>query len=127
MENRSPQQHMLAQLRQSQQSLLDLLSQADERLLYQRSGQDEWTLAENLVHLAEARAFFVAETRKALVTPNITIGRTVTHPGRLQNVTEHGLDTRECIAQHLATSHALVLELIEQLSEDDLQKTGEHV
>ena len=127
MENPSSLQSMIVELRQSQQSLLDILSQADEQLLYQRKDEQEWTLAENLAHVAEARTFFVAEARKALASPGATIGRTVSHPGRLQTIIDHGQDGREQIAERLEASYAQVLQLLEQMSQDDLQTTGTHV
>ncbi len=54
-------QHTLSQmratLRQSQQALLDILHKADDSTLYEHLGEHEWSIAENLVHIAEAREF----------------------------------------------------------------------
>src|SRR6266446_6586940 len=51
------QPEMLADLHESQQALLTFLDQVDDTTLYRRFIAEEWTLAENLVHVAEARQF----------------------------------------------------------------------
>ncbi len=118
---------MQAELRQSQQALLALLDKADDDTLYQRPAADEWTLAENLVHVAEARSFFTAETRKVLATPGVSMGRTIADHDRIENVRTHGHDSRSTIHNKLVTSHEQLLDLLQQMSEEDLQKTGVHV
>jgi uncharacterized damage-inducible protein DinB len=122
-----PLSSMLAAMRESQPVLLDLLNQVDDHVLYQRLQDNEWTMAETLVHVAEARDFFVAETREVLAKPDATIGRTISHPGRLQNILDHGQDARASIAQYLLTSYAGVMQLLQQLSDRDLQQTVTHV
>jgi uncharacterized damage-inducible protein DinB len=123
--------HTLSQiqteLRQSQQELLVILNKADDNTLYHRFIDNEWTLAENLVHVAEAREFFTNETRKALATPGITIGRTITDPHRIQNVHEHGHDERAVISRKLVASHEQLMQQLEQMSDADLQKPITHV
>jgi uncharacterized damage-inducible protein DinB len=116
-----------AALRQSQQELLDILNKADDDTLYHHLIDNEWTLAENLVHIAEAREFFINETRKVLASPDITIGRTITDPHRIQNVHEHGHDARDVISRKLVASHAQLMQQLEQMSDADLQKPIDHV
>jgi uncharacterized damage-inducible protein DinB len=116
-----------AALHQSQQELLAILNKADDDTLYHHLIDNEWTLAENLVHIAEAREFFINETRKVLVSPDITIGRTITDPHRIQNVREHGHDARDVISRKLVTSHAQLMQQLEQMSDADLQKPINHV
>jgi uncharacterized damage-inducible protein DinB len=116
-----------AALRQSQQELLAILNKTDDDTLYRHVIENEWTVAENLVHIAEARAFFINETRNVLASPDITIGRTITDPHRVQNVLEHGHDPRDVISHKLVTSHAQLMQQLEQMSDADLQKPINHV
>jgi uncharacterized damage-inducible protein DinB len=118
---------MQSALRQSQQELLAILRKADDAMLYRHLIDNEWTLAENLVHIAEAREFFINETRKALISPDTTIGRTITDPHRVQNVREHGLDAREVIYDKLVASHVQLMQQLEQISDADLQQPVNHV
>lgn len=123
--------HTLSQIqaavRQSQQQLLDILNKADDDTLYRHLIDNEWTLAENLVHIAEARGFFTNETRNVLVSPDITIGRTITDPHRIRNVSEHGHDSRDVISHKLVASHTQLMQQLEQMSDADLQKPINHV
>jgi len=118
---------MLSDLHESQQTLLTFLDQADDTTLYQRPVAEEWTLAENLVHVAEARQFFTGEVHKVLATPGATIGRGLNHPGRLQTIVEHGHKARQFIFHQLISSYEQVVYLLEQMSQDDLQEMGEHI
>src|SRR6266436_9131022 len=94
------QPEMLADLHESQQALLTFLDQADDTSLYRRFIAEEWTLAENLVHVAEARQFFTGEVHKVLATPGASIGRGLDHPGRLQTIVEHGHKARQLISSY---------------------------
>jgi uncharacterized damage-inducible protein DinB len=117
---------MLAELHESQQTLLNILDQAGDTTLYLRPIAEEWTLAENLVHVAEARQFFTGEVRKVLATPGATIGRGLDHPSRLQNIVEHGHEARQFISHQLISSYEQVVHLLEQMSLDDMQEMGNH-
>lgn len=127
MAEQPKQSEMLADLYRSQQALLTFLDQVDDTTLYQRPVAEEWTLAENLVHVAEARQFFTGEVRKVLATPRATIGRGLDHPGRLQTIVEHGHEARQFISHQLISSYEQVVHLLEQMSQDDLQEMGEHI
>ena len=127
MAEQRTQLEMLADLHESQQALLTFLDQANDATLYRRPVPEEWTLAENLVHVAEARQFFTGEVRKVLATPGASIGRGLDHPGRLQNIVEHHHAAHQFISHQLISSYEQVVHLLEQMSQDDLQKTGEHI
>src|SRR5213592_4005790 len=108
MAEQRTQPEMLADLHESQQALLTFLDQVDDTILYRRPIAEEWTLAENLVHVAEARQFFTGEVRKVLATPRATIGRGLDHPARLQNIVEHGHAARQFISHQLISSYEQV-------------------
>jgi uncharacterized damage-inducible protein DinB len=118
---------VLANLHQTQQSFLEILSQASDEVLYHRPGDDDWILAEVLVHIAEARQFFAGETQKALATPGAGLGRTLDDPHRLKNVEEHGHDPPDAIRRKLIASHESLLESLAQVTDDDLQIEVEHI
>jgi hypothetical protein len=118
---------MLADLRASQQALLGVLDIVDSTLLYVRHEPEGWTLAEVLVHIAEARIFFVDETAKVLETPGVAMGRTMADPARRRNVEENGQNPPELIRQKLLQSHQRVAELLGTLNDVQLALTGEHV
>lgn len=118
---------MLTALRQTQQTFLELLGKVDETTLYSHSIEDSWTLAETLVHMAEARQFFAGETRRVVAAPGSKVGRTMEDEGRLSNISEHGSDPLEIIRQKLVTSHQSLLDLLSGMSDDDLQLECEHI
>lgn len=118
---------MLADIKQSQQAFLDSVDYAVDSTLYRRSAEQEWTIAENLVHVSEARLFFTAEVRRALSGPGSSVGRTITDPGRVQNVLDHGQDSRELIAQKLVKSVEQVTSTLGRMSDDDLRTIVEHI
>ena len=118
---------MIADLRQSQQELLDTLAQTSEDALYRRSSEQEWSLAETFAHIAEARKFFTDETIRLLSTPHALMGRTIHDPTRLQNIIDHGNDSRAILHTHLLKSHVELLALLQWMCEEDLQVVGQHV
>ena len=117
----------LADLQQSQQVFLAILEQVDDAALYRRPIEQEWSVAENLVHISEARQFFAAEASKALTTPGARIGRTITDPDRIQTVFEHGHDPRASILQNLMASFEQVMQTLKLLRADDLDQEVQHV
>src|SRR2546425_2663765 len=120
------QPEMLADLHESQQALLTFLDQVDDTTLYRRFMAEEWTLAENLVHVAEARQFFTGEVRKVLATPGASIGRGLDHPARLQNIAEHGHAARPFISQQLTNSYEQVVHLLEQIDRKSTRLNSSH-
>jgi hypothetical protein len=79
--------------------------------------RQEWTIAENLVHISEARQFFTAEVRQALSEPGSRVGRAFTDTGRVQNVLVHSQDSREMIAQKLAASYEQLILMLGQVDD----------
>ena len=119
--------HLLDELRQTQEAFLDILNQANDEVLYHRPAPDSWTLAEALVHIAEARGFFAGETQKILTAPGAVFGRTTEDPHRLQNIEDHGRDTLADIRQAMIASHEAVMQALADVRDDDLQLKAEHV
>ena len=107
------------QLQATQAAFLDILAQADDATLYGRNG-DEWTLAETLVHIAEARTFYAEEIGRLHANPGITIGRGLTHAGRTQQIIDHGRDSSADIEAQLTTSHNRVNATLAKMQDSDL-------
>ncbi|HET7088504.1 MAG TPA: DinB family protein [Anaerolineae bacterium] len=118
---------MLDDLRLTQQVFLDILSRADEHILYRRPADGGWTLAETLAHIAEARQFFSEATRRVRAAPGTKMGRTVEHPGRLQNIEDHGHDAPNALRSRLIASHESLLKTLGEMTNADLRIQGEHV
>ena len=114
-------------LHRSQQAFLEMLNRVDDETLYRQIGEENWTLAETLVHMAEARQFFVGEIRKTLVAPEVIIGRTVENEARLKNIEVHGRDSLDTIRQRMVESHAAMVELLHEINEGQLAIQVEHV
>jgi uncharacterized damage-inducible protein DinB len=119
---------MLAQIGQTQQAFLDILSRIDESALYRRPpGEENWTLAESLAHITEARQFWSDEVVKVLATPGAQVGRTLDHPGRQQAVKEHGHASLDALRRRFVTSYEYVVKTLSQITEQDLQLSCEHI
>ncbi len=120
---------MLEDVNQTQAAFMAILDKTDDATLYKPAEYEEdgWSLAEVLVHMAEAREYFAKEVRKVLASPGVAMGRTVEHPDRIRNVKEHGGDSKEAIYQWLVASHQTLVDLLEEMKEESLQSSGVHV
>lgn len=118
---------MKASLAASQAEYERLLDGVNEATLHARPLPNEWTMAENLVHMANARTFFVGETRRVLAEPGTRMGRTVDDVGRLQAIALHGGDSQAAIREAMQTTHATQMQLFNDLQPADLQVMGVHV
>lgn len=115
------------QVQASQEGFIELLDQADRPALYQPPSDDGWTIAQILMHIAEARQFFVDETLNVIASPGARMGRTIDHPGRLKAVEENQMNTPGQMRLALIESYANLIELLSSLNDDDLLTSGEHV
>jgi uncharacterized damage-inducible protein DinB len=118
---------MLESLQQTQEALLRILDQASLDTLYRRPADDAWTLAQVLAHITEAREFYAGETQKVLETPGVKMGRTPDYPARLQAIADHGNDPPAALRERLIASYRRLVEVLQQMTDEDLSVTGEHV
>jgi uncharacterized damage-inducible protein DinB len=116
-------------LRQTQRDYLDILERAAQNpeILYRRPADGGWTMAEVLVHISNARAFFAGEALKVKKTPGVKMGRTKEDAGRLNYVAAHGNDSLEEIRRQIVESHETLMRAMNELTDEDLQLTGDHV
>lgn len=106
-------------LQTTQAAFLDILNRVDDTTLYRRSG-DEWTLAEVLVHMAEARTFYAHAIGQLHANPGIMIGRDLSHAGRTQTIVKHGKDSSAEIQARLIESYNRVNATLDQMQDSAL-------
>jgi uncharacterized damage-inducible protein DinB len=115
------------QVQASQEGFIELLDQADRHTLYQPPSDDGWTIAQILMHIAEARQFFIDETSKVIASPGARMGRTIDHPGRLKAVEENRMNSPGQMRLAIIESYSKMIGLLRSLNDDDLLISGEHV
>ncbi len=120
---------MRVELLKTQRDYLEILEQAgrNPEILHKRPADGNWTMAEVLVHISNARRFFSAETLKVKQTPGVKMGRTKEDAGRLKYVATHGNDSLEDIRKQIVESHETMMNALSQLTDEDLKIKGDHV
>lgn len=95
--------------------------------LYQTPTENEWSIMENLAHIAEFMPYWGGEVEKLVEHPGQNFGRTMQHEGRLSALREHGHDTLTQAKAALPGSYARLDEVLSHLRDSDLALTGQHV
>jgi hypothetical protein len=104
----------------------DQLAHIDAAKLYEVPAQGEWTIMENLAHIAEFMTYWADEIAKLLAKPGQSFGRTMQHEGRLSAIREHAHDSLEQASAALAGSYAHLQAVLGMLKDSDLGLTGVH-
>jgi hypothetical protein len=94
--------------------------------LYQAPTENEWTVMENLAHIAEIMPYWAGEVAKLVARPGQKFGRTMEDEGRLAALREHGHDNLAQIRATLPGSYARLDEVLSNLNDSDLELTGHH-
>ena len=94
--------------------------------LYQAPTENEWTVMENLAHIAEFPPDWASEVAKLVAKPGQPFGRTMEDAGRLAALREHGRDSLQQVRAALPNSYARLDQVLAQLSDGDLALTGHH-
>lgn len=94
--------------------------------LYQVPAENEWTIMENLAHIAEFMPYWAGEVAKLVTRPGEPFGRTMDDQGRVAALRDHGHDNLLQIRASLPGSYARLTEVLSELKESDLQLTGRH-
>lgn len=102
------------------------LSQVDPNRLYHSPGGEEWTVMENLAHIAEFIPYWADEIAKLVAQPGQNFGRTMQHEGRLRAIREHGGDSLQEARTALPKSYAHLDHVLSSLKDSDLELTGHH-
>ena len=117
-------QHSYAELNE----LIDgPLASLDPQKLYQPPAENEWTIMQNLAHVAEFMTYWANEIAKLVANPGQNFGRVMTDEHRLKFISDHEHDTLPQIQSLLPTSYAHLEEVLGTLKDSDLELTGIHV
>ncbi len=103
------------------------LASLDSEKLYHPSGEDEWTIMQNLAHILEIMPYWAGEIEKVVAAPGQNFGRTMQHAGRLQAIDEHGRDSLEQVKAALPASYTRLEEVLGNLKDSDLELTANHI
>jgi DinB superfamily len=95
--------------------------------LYIPSGENEWSIMQNLAHIVEIMPFWAGEIEKLVAAPGQNFGRTLQHEGRLLGISEHERDSLKQIKAALPASYARLEDVLGSLKDSDLELTGQHV
>lgn len=108
------------------QLIANHLARVESTKLYQVPAQDEWTIMENLAHVAEFMPYWAGEIEKLVAAPGQPFGRTLQHEGRLRAIKEHGTDSLEQAHAALPACYARLDQVLRKLNDSDLELTGIH-
>ena len=110
---------------ESQQAFLALIATIAPTSLYVPVGDDGWAAGAILLHISEAREHFAGDIN-TLVDSNFadTIGRGLTHPGRLAAIeaAQKGEVAAAGIRSRLEESYATLTAALDRLTQDDLEQ-----
>ena len=103
------------------------LASLDSQKLYQVPAENEWTIMQNLAHVAEFMPYWSNEIAKLVANPGQNFGRVMTDERRLKFIRDHENDTLPQIKSLLPASYARLEEVLSTLKDRDLELTAIHV
>jgi DinB superfamily len=103
------------------------LAAVDPHKLYTAPLADEWSIQQNLAHIAEFMSYWAGEINTLLASPGHSFGRSQQDAGRLQAIERHGHDSLAEVKEALPRSYARMEESLGRVSDGDLQLCGQHV
>ncbi len=98
----------------------------DPAFLYERPAPEEWSVMENLAHIAEFPPYWIAEFATIVKEPGQTFGRTHADPDRIAAIEDHARDALTPTLNRIENSRDQALEILQQIDDGDWQKTGQH-
>jgi uncharacterized damage-inducible protein DinB len=103
------------------------LAALDPEKLYQVPAENEWTIMQNLAHVAEFMPYWANEIAKLVANPGQKFGRVMTDERRLKFISDHEHDTLPQIHDLLPERYAQLEKVLSSLKDSDLELTGVHV
>lgn len=103
------------------------LAKLDPQKLYQVPAENEWTIMQNLAHIAEFMPYWANEVAKLVAHPGQNFGRVMTDERRLKFISDHEHDTLPQIRALLPERYAQLEKVLSNLKDSDLELTGAHV
>jgi len=119
------------QIRRSYEQLLGQidgpLAALEPEQLYQQPFHDEWTVVENLAHIAEFMTYWMNEFSNVIAEPGSRFGRTVEDSGRLAAIRDHGHEALSKMRAELEKSYTYLDSKLSSFKDSDLEIAGQHV
>lgn len=103
------------------------LAELDPQKLYEVPAENEWTIMQNLAHVAEFMPYWANEIAKLVANPGQKFGRVMTDERRLKFISDHENDTLPQIQSLLPISYARLEEVLSTLKDSDLELIGIHI
>ncbi|HLJ34960.1 MAG TPA: DinB family protein [Ktedonobacteraceae bacterium] len=103
------------------------LAKLDPQKLYQVPAENEWTIMQNLAHVAEFMPYWANEVAKLVAHPGQNFGRVMTDERRLKFISDHEHDTLAQLRDLLPARYAQLEKVLSSLKDSDLELTGVHV
>src|SRR5207248_3390848 len=97
------------------------LAALDPDKLYKTPVENEWSIMQNLAHIAEIMPYWANEIEKLVAKPAQNFGRTMQHEVRLQAIREHGSDRLQQMKVALPASYARLQEVVSKLTDSNLE------
>lgn len=119
-------QHSYTALNELIDGPLAALAALDPQKLYQPPAENEWTIMQNLAHVAEFMTYWANQIANLVAHPGQNFGRVMTDVNRLKFISDHENDTLPQIKSLLPTSYARLEEVLSSLKDSDLSITGMH-
>lgn len=102
------------------------LAKLDPQKLYRVPAENEWTIMQNLAHIAEFMPYWANEVSKLVAHPGQNFGRVMTDERRLKFISDHEHDTLAQIHDLLPGRYAQLEKVLSNLKDNDLELTGVH-
>lgn len=120
-------QELSLRLRAAQQKCVSQLQGISEYQFHRSAGEGEWSAAEIVGHLCESPRHAMANVMRIAAEENPVVGRTEEDvQARLRAVADHSKDSLQVALQRLAEANDEVLRKTASLTDDQLQRTGQH-
>jgi uncharacterized damage-inducible protein DinB len=103
------------------------LAKLDPQKLYEAPAENEWTIMQNLAHVAEFMPYWANEVAKLVAHPGQNFGRVMTDERRIKFISDHEHDTLPQIRDLLPGRYAQLEKVLSSLKDSDLELTGIHV
>ncbi len=103
--------------------------QGDPAQLYQHpiiEDKEEWSMMENLAHIAEFPPYWAKAMLKVVENPGQPFGRTHTDPARIAAVAEHAKDELTKALTRIETARFEANQLFLHINDEQWDKTGLH-
>jgi hypothetical protein len=119
-------QEIVERLKQSQEAFERQVASIVQDRFHIPPREGEWSAAEIVAHVCESPVFFASSALRMAKEDHPFVGRTPEQlEARLQAISAHAKDGREVALQRLRAANAKVRELIAEIGDEHLSRTGQ--